>query len=245
MGAKKIILKLQDRAEFGTSHSRRARRAGKIPCVLYGHGQEAKTYYIEEMIWKGISIADAHLVELNSSAGATNALIKDVQFDYLKGKTVHIDFQEVRMDELITANVPIHGKGTPVGLSQGGFLEQVLHEIEVECLPNDIPSFIEVDINGIELEKSMHVSDLILPEKVKAITPANQTVFHVLAPKVEEVAATTTAAAEGEVAAGDPEVVGGKGKEEEEGEEGAVPAGEQKDKKDKKDKEKTKDKEKK
>ncbi len=217
---KKMVIAIQDRSEAGKSKSRRARREGKIPCVIYGKGKETKSYYVEEKIWKNIPVADVHLVELEASSGKINALIKDVQFDYLKGKTVHVDFQEVRMDELIDSEVAIHSTGVPVGISQGGFLDQVLHYLKIQSLPNNIPAFIEVDVTGLEMEKAIHVGELKMPEGVKALTPTNQTVFHVLAPKVEEeVAPVAGAAVAGEAAEGEPELVGGKGKAEEEGEE--------------------------
>ncbi len=246
MARKTTVIAIQDRAGTGKAKSRRARRQGKIPCVIYGAGKENRNFSVEESIWSEIPVADIHLVELDSPAGKINALIKDIQFDYLKGKTVHIDFQEVRMDEFIEAEVPIHGLGTPVGLSQGGFLEQVLHSVRIQSLPANIPSFIEVDISGLEIEKAIHVSELKMPEGVKPITPANQTVFHVLLPKAEEEVAPAEGAVEGEAAAVEPELVGGKGKEEEgEAADGAAadPKGKGKDKE--KGKEKGKEKEKK
>ncbi|HPN83905.1 MAG TPA: 50S ribosomal protein L25 [Victivallales bacterium] len=242
MAMKKTVIAIKDRAESGKSNSRRARREGKIPCVIYGRGKESKSYYVDEKVWKEIPVSDVHLVELDSSSGKINALIKDVQFDYLKGKTLHVDFQEVRMDEVVWAEVPIHGIGTPIGISQGGFLEQVLHKLEVETLPANIPAFIEVEIANLELEKAIHVSEMKLPEGVKAITPANQTVFHVLAPKAEEEVAPAEGVVEGEAAAVEPELVGGKGKAEEEGE---VAEGEEKPKAKEKEKEKEKGKDKK
>jgi len=215
MALKSTVIKVFPRSELGTSASRKARRAGKIPCVVYGAGKEARQFYVEYKEWKEIPIADVHLVELDAPEGKINALIKDVQFDYLRGATVHVDFQEVRMDQLIETEVPVHGIGTPIGLSQGGFLEQVLHYIKIESLPANIPAAIEVDISGLELEKAIHVSEIKLPEGVRAVTDGHQVVFHVLVPKAEEEVASTPAA-EGEAATVEPELVGGKGKEKEE-----------------------------
>lgn len=218
MARKTTVITVLPRKEIGTSSSRRARRSGKIPCVIYGAAKEARQFFVEENKWKEIPVADVHLVELDSPEGKINALIKDVQYDYLKGATLHIDFQEVRMDQMIEAEVPVHGIGTPIGLSQGGFLEQVLHTITIEALPANIPSAIEVDISGLELEKSIRVAELKMPEGVKAVTDENQTVFHILLPKAEEEeVASTAATGEGEAMA-EPELVGGKGKAEDEGE---------------------------
>ncbi|HOK05194.1 MAG TPA: 50S ribosomal protein L25 [Victivallales bacterium] len=214
MALKSTVIKVLSRSELGTSASRKARRAGKIPCVVYSAGKESKQFYVEDKVWKEIPVSDVHLVELDAPEGKINALVKDVQFDYLRNSTLHIDFQEVRMDQLIEAKVPVHGVGTPIGLSQGGFLEQVLHYITIEALPANIPAAIEVDISGLELDKAIHVSEIKMPEGVKAVTDAHQVVFHVLVPKAEEEIAP--AATEGEAAAAaEPELVGGKGKTEE------------------------------
>jgi large subunit ribosomal protein L25 len=239
---KKVSLPLHDRDKLGKSESRRFRRSGKIPCVIYGHGEKARPCYVEKKDWEEIPVSDVHIVELSSLSGTVNALIKDIQFDYLKDETLHIDFQEVRMDELVVVKVPIHGKGVPMGVSKGGFLEQVLHELELECLPKDIPSFIEVDISGLDLEKSINIGGLPMPEGVKATAPTTTIVFHVLVPKAEEEVAATPA--EGEAAAGaEPELVGGKGKEEEEGEtEDAAASPTKEDKTKGKDKDKEKEK---
>ncbi|MFA6291098.1 MAG: 50S ribosomal protein L25, partial [Victivallales bacterium] len=164
-----------------------------------------------------------HLVELKPESGdALNAIVKEVQFDYLSNKTVHIDFLEVKMDELITTSIDVIGHGTPVGIIQGGVLEQILHKIEVKCLPKDIPEIIDIEITGIELEKAICIKDIKLPEGVVAVNPPDSVVFHVIKLRIEEEAVATAAegaVVEGAEGAAEPELVGTKGKKVEEGEE--------------------------
>ncbi len=233
MSKQKNVLSIVERTVFGSGASRKSRREGHIPGILYGHGKKSTPFLLVENEWKKIiQHGNVHLVELKSDIGTPiNALVKDIQFDYLNGKTMHIDFLEVKMDELITTTIDVIGHGTPVGIIQGGVLEQIIHKLEIKCLPKDIPENIEVDISGIELDKGIHVKELKLPEGVTAVPAPDSIVFHVIRLRIEEEATAT--AAEGAVVesaegtAAEPEIVGAKGKKLEEGEEaeGAAAAG--------------------
>ncbi|OGV39009.1 MAG: hypothetical protein A2X48_17740 [Lentisphaerae bacterium GWF2_49_21] len=232
MSKAKNVLSVLDRADFGSGASRKMRREGKIPGILYGRGKKATPFVLVENEWKKIvQHGNVHLVELKSEKGEpVNALVKDVQFDYLSGKTLHIDFLEVKMDELITTLIDVLGHGTPIGITQGGVLEQLIHKLEVKCLPKDIPENIEVEISGIELDKAIVVKDLKLPAGVTAVPTPESIVFHVIRLRIEEepVAAEAVegAVVEGAEGAVEPEIIGAKGKKLEEGEveEGAAAA---------------------
>lgn len=211
------IINVKDRTETGTGFSRRTRRTGLIPAVIYSKGKENKNLIIDAKEWGHVAKHDIKLVDLKKENGELcKALIKEIQEDFLKGNVLHIDFQEVRMDEVITASVSIYAKpGTvPVGLSAGGILEQPMHEIEVSCLPGDLPESIEVDISKIELEQSLYVRDIVMPKGVTAVSDANSIVYHVGLQAAEESA--TAAAAEG--------AEGVEGAAPAEGAEGAAPA---------------------
>lgn len=236
MSTKSVVLNVEERKEFGTSGSRRSRRGGKIPSVVYGRSSEPKSFLLKENEWTSSSRhGNIHLVELKPENGESlNALVKEVQFDYLSNKTLHIDFVEIKMDELITTSIALHVKGIAVGISQGGVLEQLMHEIEISCLPGNIPESIEVDVTTLELDKAIHVKDLVMPEGVNAITPGNQAVCHVIILRAEAEAAATAEGAAAEAAAAEPEVIATKGKKEEEGEEGAPAAPAKKEKEEKK-----------
>lgn len=206
----KNVLNVIDRTDFGSSASRRSRREGKVPAVIYGHGADPKHFMLDVKEWSVIARQDIQIVDLKIDKGATlTALIKDVQYDYLNNEYTHIDFLEVKMDEEITASVPIHTHGTAVGLSQGGVLDQPMHEIEVRCTPQTLPEAIEVDVAELEVDDSIIVKDLVFPEGVTPIPDPEQSVCHVMLPRIEE----------------EPEEVEGEeGEEGVEGEEGAEAA---------------------
>ena len=150
-------------------------------------------------------------------------MIVDWQYEPVKGKLLHIDLKRIAMDQRLAVKVPVFLKGEAIGVKQqGGILEQMLREVEVECLPGDIPSHIDADVTELVFGKVLRVADLPHSDKVKFLTDENQPVAHVTSVK-EEVAATPEAAA-AEAAAGpaEPEVIK-KGKQEEEGAEAAVP----------------------
>lgn len=183
----KNVLNVTDRETFGSSASRKDRREGKVPAVIYGHGAQPKQLLLDCKEWDIISRQDIQIVDLSLDKGENmTALIKEVQYDYLNGITTHVDFLEVKMDEAITAAIPIHAHGTPVGLAQGGVLDQDMHEIEVNCTPRNLPEAIEVDVSELELEDAIHVSDISFPEGVTPIPDPEQNVFHVMLPRIEE-----------------------------------------------------------
>jgi len=134
------------------------------------------------------------------------ALIKEVQYDTLRNVFLHIDFQAVRMDEKIHASVPVHPAFgvESIGITHGGILEQPLHTIEVSCLPTALPEAITIDLRGLEVDHSIHVRDLAMPEGVSAVTDPDAVVFHMIKPSTAEVATAAAAPAAGAAAAAAP-----------------------------------------
>lgn len=197
-------LNIIERTKVGSSHSKRLRRDGKIPAVIYGLHKEPRYFYLEAKELDKVLSKDVNIIALKPSAGEDiNALIKDVQYNYLAGHTTHVDFQEINMNEAIVAKVAVHAHGTPAGLAQGGVLDQYVHEIEVSCLPKDLPESIIVNVSKMGLGDILHLKDIILPDKVKAVGTDGLAVFHVGLPKVKvEVAPAEGVAAEGAVAEG-------------------------------------------
>ena len=183
----KHVLHVKPRLKTGSAESRRARRSGLVPSVLYGHGEQPKTFLLDLKEWEAAVRHEAQIVEIDAGdAGKTNAFVKEVQFDHLSGKYKHVDFLEVKMDESITATVPVHHIRTPVGLSQGGVLEQPAHEVEVECTPTTLPDHIEVDISEMEINDTITALNLPYPEGVKPAGDSDHAIFHVLLPRIEE-----------------------------------------------------------
>ncbi|OGV48816.1 MAG: hypothetical protein A2X49_07390 [Lentisphaerae bacterium GWF2_52_8] len=209
MSKVKHVLNLEQRPQTGKGYAKQIRRTGKIPGVVYGKGLENRNVLLESNEWKVLP-GNVNLISLKVDGKEVRALVKDVQKNFLTGETTHVDFQEIRMDQIITAPVSIVIKpgSVPVGLSQGGILDQPLHEIEVSCLPDLLPERIEVDINHLEIDQALHVSDLVLPEGIKAATAGDQIVFHVMRQSlVEETVAAEGEAAAAEGAAAEPAVL--------------------------------------
>lgn len=194
--SKKQVLNVKSREGKGNGSARRCRREGMIPAVIYGRGLEGgRSITVCAREFRPLAHKAIHLIDLVDESGATTlALLKDIQFDYLKDCTVHLDFQAVSLDEKISAKLPVRTTGTPAGLAQGGLFEQVLHEIEISCTAGTLPDELTVNVDGLGLGQAMHVSELPLPEGVEALTDGSLIVFTVKAPGAEEEAPAAEAA---------------------------------------------------
>src|SRR5271168_1754221 len=216
------ILEAQPREAGTKNHARRVRREGKIPGVLYGASKDALPVSVDpRQVLRILHSDSGHntIFDLSLHGGEnTKAMIVDWQYEPIKGNLLHIDLQRIAMDKVLRVEVPIMLQGVPAGVkTEGGILEQMLREVEIECLPGDIPSHIDVDVSELTFGKVLRVSDLPHNEKLKFLSDANQPVAHVTSVK-EEVVATPDAAAAGAVPA-EPEVIKkGKAETDEEGE---------------------------
>jgi large subunit ribosomal protein L25 len=229
--AQKVQLKAKTRAEIGRGAVKRMRSQGVVPAIIYGaHTKPINVAVAVKDLEKVLHDATSEnvLVDLQvDDGGKTNnhlALIQEVQHHPYEDAILHIDFHEVRATEKLRTNVPIHPIGEPAGVKTGGgVLEYVMRELRVECLPQDLPDVMEVNVEKLEIGQSIHVGDIAPPNGVTLLDDKGQTVFLVAAPITEEeLAAMTEAAA---APAGEPEVITAK---KEEGEEGAAAEGEAK-----------------
>jgi len=187
--------------KFNKNAARRVRVAGKIPAVVYGAGQDAVAVAVDpKAITKILHSDSGHntIFDLNVEGSAVvKAMIVDWQHEPIKGKLLHIDLKRIAMDKTMRVSVPIQLVGTSTGVkNQGGILDHVLREVEIECLPGDIPSHLDVDVSGLELHGVIRVSDLPHSGSIKFLGDENATVAHVTAVKeeapVEVVAAAPT-----------------------------------------------------
>lgn len=209
--SERIELNAAPRTLTGRSGVNKLRAAGKLPAVLYGASDPQPLELTTVDFIEAFQSAESEnvLVNLNiegegKQAKSHLALIQEIQHHPIKDTVLHIDFHEVRQDQKIQANVPIHEVGTATGVKdQGGILDHLIRELHVECLPNDLPSHIDVDISGLKLEESITVGQLTLPDGVTAMVDLEQPVFMVHPPRVKEETA-------GEGAATEPEVIGEK-----------------------------------
>src|SRR5882762_7824206 len=188
------ILEANPRTAGNKNEARRVRVGGKIPGVVYGAGKDSLPVSIDPRhVLRILHSETGHntIFDLALNGGErTKAMIVDWQYEPIKGHLLHIDLKRIAMDRVLKVNVPIVLKGEAEGVKQqGGILEQVLREVEVECLPGDIPSHIDADVSDLVFGKVLRVSDLPHGEQLKFITDANQPVAHVTSVK-EEVAPT-------------------------------------------------------
>lgn len=169
---------------------KRLRRQGKIPAVLYGHKEKTRNIYIDMKEFKKIlDRLQQETVTVNLKLEKKNYLcvIKTIQHDPTTGELLHIDFQHIHKKERIRTAVPIHAIGEAPGVKKGGILDQHLHEIVVRCLPDEMPSHIDVDISQLELGQSIHLKDIALPNVEFELNPET-TVVSVLVPRAVVVA---------------------------------------------------------
>ncbi len=218
------VLEAHPRESGNKNQARRVRREGKIPAVVYGAEKNSLSVSVDPRhVLRILNSETGHntIFDLTLNGGErTKAMIVDWQYEPIKGKLMHIDLKRIAMDKVLRVSVPISLIGEAAGVKQeGGILEHMLREVEVECLPADIPSHIDVDVSHLTFGMVLRVSDLPHSEKLKFLTDANQPVAHVTSVKEEVVATPEAVAAEAAATPAEPEVIKkGKQETEEEGE---------------------------
>lgn len=220
-----FIVEATVRQELGKNAARRIRKTGQIPAVLYGGAAGPLPVAVNGKQVAAILRSEAghntiFTVKV-SGREEVKAMVKDWLVDPVQGSLLHVDLQRVAMDVRMRVKVPVHTFGEPVGVKvQGGILETVTREVELECLPGDIPDEIRVDISELSIGKHLRAGDLPLdPQKMKLVTDPDRVIVHVVALRAEEEAAPAEAALTAEAAPAEPEVIKkGKKEAEEEGE---------------------------
>jgi len=213
----KIMLKADKRAETGKGGARSLRRQDILPAVMYGVGKtipiKLNRKEIQKLIYSGGGEHALITLELNEGGSKISehpVLIKDYQREPVSEELLHVDFIEVSLKEKIKVTIPVVIIKEPAGIKMGGIMQHRVREIEVECLPTQIPDKIEIDAGLVEIGHSLHVSDIPAVEGIKIVTDPSEVILSVTAPKEEVVAAPV----EAEVA--EPEVLKAKGKAAEE-----------------------------
>src|ERR1700757_4618387 len=230
------VLEAQPRQAGTKNDAKRVRRDGKIPAVVYGAGKDSLSISVDpRVVTRILNSETGHntIFDWGMNGKKTKAMIVDWEYEPIKGRLLHIDLKRIALDKMLTVHVPIFLVGEAAGVKQeGGIMEQMLREVEIECLPGDIPSHIDADVSQLTFGKVLRVSDLPHSEKLKFLTDENQPVAHVTSVKEEVVATPEAVAAEAGATPAEPEVIK-KGKQETE-EEGAEAAPEKPEKKEKK-----------
>ena len=225
-----VSLNADVRTESGKKIAKQLRYRGQLPAVVYGENAAPVACSVDERLLSDLLKAHGRNAIISLSAGDTSqsTIIKDIQYDPLRDEILHVDFHRIDLARKIVVEVPIHATGSAVGVRIGeGILEQMLHDLEIECLPTDIPDHIEIDVSDLEIGDSLHVSDIVLESDDFAIvTDADRTMFAVAAPALvveeeeEEVEGAELVGEEGEEEMQEPELIergGRRGDDEEEG----------------------------
>jgi large subunit ribosomal protein L25 len=223
----KVSLTAQVREKAGKGVARGLRRESRIPAVLYSHGKSMPLSMVNKDVTKVLSIEGGEhaLIDLKlegaQEAAERMAMIKDYQVDPISGALMHLDLQEVAMNEKVRVPVSRHFTGSAIGVKEGGILQHAMREIEIECTPNLIPDFVEVNVANLSVNESLHVRDLKLAEGIRILTDADATLATIQPPiSAEKLEAMLTAAPAPET--GEPELV--KKPKKEEGAAAAAPA---------------------
>lgn len=183
-----ISLSVDVRAASGKKVAKRLRYSGQLPAVVYGEGAASVACSVDYRALSDLLKAHGRNAIISLSAGDANqsTIIKDIQYHPVRGEMLHVDFHRIDLKRKIVVDVPIHATGSAVGVRIGeGILEQMLHDLEVECLPTEIPDHIEIDVSDLEIGDSLHVSDIVLSgDDLSIVTDDDRTVFAVAAPAV-------------------------------------------------------------
>lgn len=202
MSLETLEIRVDARDKKRKRDAKRLLRNGKIPGILYGPKTQAIALALDkrEFSSRVADLEGSHLVRLKSESSALAdkvALVKAMQHHPISGDVIHTDLYEVDLSAKITVNVPLHFIGKAEGVVRGGILQPIVREIEVECLPLDIPAFFDVDVSALDIGDSVHIEELTMPEGVTAVYESNLALVAVVPPTVEEAPAAAAAPVEG------------------------------------------------
>lgn len=187
-----LVLEVEERNEFGKNVNRRLRAQGLIPCVVYGRGIETWKVAVSPKEVMKIFESDSGrntIFSVKVGSESRNVVIKDFQLDPIKGNLLHVDFQRIDMDQKMSFQVPVETVGTSTGVkNHGGILDMVMREIEIECLPKDVPDHLQIDITDLDVGDSYRVSSISVdPNKFTILSDPDNVVLTIVSPRVEEV----------------------------------------------------------
>ncbi len=194
-----IEIQIEPREAGAKGRAKQLRREGKLPGIFYGPKAESVPLELDrrDFLSRVAGLEGSHLIRIKSSSpllAERVALVKEMQFHPVTGEVVHADFYEVDLSARIRVKVPLHFVGKAEGVVRGGILQPVVREIEVECLPMDIPEYFDVEVSSLDIGDSLHVKDLSIPEGVAAVYESNLTLVTVVPPTVEEAPVAAEAA---------------------------------------------------
>ncbi|MDR7521641.1 MAG: 50S ribosomal protein L25 [Armatimonadota bacterium] len=197
----RVTLKARPREALGKGAARSLRRQGLVPAVVYGRGRDPQAVAVDAKALSealhthaGMNVLIDLEVPDGDGAEPTTVVVKETQRDIFRHHLIHVDFHAISLTETIEMHVPVVLKGTARGVAEGGVLEHHLREVLVKCLPTQIPDQLELDVTELLVGRSLHASDLVVPEGVTLLTPPDEVIVTVVAPRVHEEAAPAAAA---------------------------------------------------
>jgi large subunit ribosomal protein L25 len=182
------VIQATKRQDVGSPGARRLRRQGLVPAVLYGHKLDTVHLTLPLKDVERLVHAHTHMVSLEIGGTVETALIKEIQYDSMGDHLLHVDLARVAMDQKVSVTVPVELHGLAKGLAAGGVLEHLLKDVQVQCLPGDIPERIRVEIAGLEVGAAIRLRDIVPPPGVEFLQDPEMRVVSIRA-KLEEVAA--------------------------------------------------------
>jgi large subunit ribosomal protein L25 len=189
MASNRPTIDVEKREEFGSRTSRRLRKSGRVPGVVYGGGDgECINFSADARELRRVLVGAGALIDLKVGGDTKPVIVKDTQLHPVRGDLVHIDFLQVRLDEKIQTTVPLHAEGgeEAPGVKEGGVLELPTHELNIEALPTAIPDAITVDVSGLGMQETMHLSALSAPEGVTFLDDPEETIIATIVIPAEE-----------------------------------------------------------
>lgn len=209
--ATNVKLSATKRTGGGKGDARKARAAGLVPAVVYGRGEETRAIMVDahelERLFSRVHYENT-LIELDiEGEGQVRVLVREVQSHAFRNEVLHVDFYQIHANEKITVDVPIRLHGNPPGVKAGGILQHVLTNLELSCLPGEIPEQIDLDVSELEIGSSVHVRELPLPKGVESQVDGERVVVTLSPPMVSTEAAAEGEAAAPEAAPSEPEVI--------------------------------------
>ena len=182
-------LKAQPRQDTGKNVTRKMRAAGRIPAVVYGHGEDTRMLSVDahevELLFKRVHWENTIIeIDIEGERAPVRTLIREVQSHAHKPFIFHVDFQQIHAGEMLHVEVPVRLIGTAPGTRSGGVLMQQLTDLQIRCTPDNIPEFIEVDVTGLQINDAIHLRDITLPQGVEAAVDGDQTICAVTPPTV-------------------------------------------------------------
>ncbi len=184
----RVSLNADVRTEAGKKIAKRLRRGGRLPAVVYGERDASIACSVEQRALTDLLQSHGRnaIIALKAGAKSQSTIIKDIQYHPLHGNILHVDFHRIDLTRKLVVEVPIEAQGSPAGVrNDGGILEHMLHDLEIECLPTDIPNHIAVNVSKLNIGDSLHVSDITLDsDDLTIVTSGDRTVFAVSAPAI-------------------------------------------------------------